>query len=211
MRLALRRRADLLLPVAFAVLVVLLFGIALGGTPERLQPVAAPIIWVTVLLAGFLSLDGLFRPDVEDGTLDLWLAGSASLVGLMYSKALAHWLLYGVGLTLAAPILALLLNLSPRLLPVLLMALLLGTLGATQIGLVAAALTARLRRSGILLALIVLPLFLPLLIFGSGAVLAVQLDESPRAALMLLAAQTLLLLTLAPPAAALALRIAADA
>jgi len=210
LRLAFRRRADLLMPLGFAVLVVLLFGIALGGTPERLAPVAAPVIWVTVLLAGFLSLDGLFRPDVEDGTLDQWLAGSSSIVGLMYGKALAHWFLYGVGMTLSTPLLAMLLNLPVDLLPVMLIALGIGTLGATQIGLIAAALTARLRRSGILLALIVMPLYLPLLIFGSGAVDAVRLGESPRAALLLLAAQTVLLLTLAPPAAAAALRIGSE-
>lgn len=210
LRLAFRRRADLLMPLGFAILVILLFGIALGGIPERLAPVAAPVIWVTVLLAGFLSLDGLFRPDVDDGTLDQWLAGPSSMVGLMYGKALAHWLLYGVGMTAATPVLAMLLNLPPELLPVMLAALAIGTLGATQIGLVAAALTARLRRSGILLALIVMPLYLPLLIFGSGAVDAVRLGESPRGALLLLAAQTVLLLTLAPPAAAAALRIGSD-
>lgn len=209
LRLAFRRRSDLLMPLGFAVLVVLLFGIALGGIPQRLAPVAAPVIWVTVLLAGFLSLDGMFRPDVDDGTLDQWLAGPSSMVGLMYGKALAHWLLYGVGMTAATPLLAMLLNLPPELLPVMLAALAIGTLGATQIGLVAAALTARLRRSGILLALIVMPLYLPLLIFGSGAVDAVRLGESPRGALLLLAAQTVLLLTLAPPAAA-ALRIGSD-
>jgi heme exporter protein B len=128
----------------------------------------------------------------------------------MYAKALAHWLLYGVGLTLSTPLLAMLLNLPVELLPVMLIALGIGTLGATQIGIVAAALTARLRRSGILLALIVMPLYLPLLIFGSGAVDAVRLGESPKAALLLLAAQTVLLLTLAPPAAAAALRIGSD-
>ena len=210
LRLAFRRRADLLLPLGFAVLVVLLFGIALGGTPERLAPVSAPVIWVTVLLAGFLSLDGLFRPDVDDGMLDPWLAGPTSIVGLMYAKALAHWLLYGVGLTLSTPLLAMLLNLPVDLLPVMLAALAIGTLGATQIGIIAAALTARLRRSGILLALIVMPLYLPLLIFGGGAVDAVRLGESPKGALLLLAAQTVLLLTLAPPAAAAALRIGSD-
>lgn len=207
LRLAWRRRADVLMPLAFAVLVVLLFAIAIGGVEERLAPMAAPIIWVTVLLSGFLSLDGMFRGDVDDGALDQLLAGSSSLVGLMYAKALAHWLLYGVGLTLAAPILALLLNLPVELLPVMLTSLALGTLGATQVGLIAAALTARLRRSGILLALIVMPLFLPLLIFGSGSVEAVRFGDSPRGALLLLAAQSVFLLTLAPPAAALALRI----
>jgi heme exporter protein B len=209
-RLALRRQAEVLLPLAFAVLVVLLFSIALGGAPSKLAPVAAPVIWVTVLLAGFLSLEGLFRPDVDDGTLDQWLAGPTSMVGLMYSKAIAHWLLFGVGLTAATPVLAMLLKLPVALLPVLLVALAIGTFGATQIGLIAAALTARLRRSGILLAIIVLPLYLPLLIFGSGAVEAVRLGDSPRGALLLLAAQTLLLTTLAAPAAAAGLRIGSD-
>ena len=177
LKLAFRRRADLLLPLGFAVLVVLLFGIALGGTPERLAPVSAPVIWVTVLLAGFLSLDGLFRPDVDDGTLDHWLAGPTSIVGLMYAKALAHWLLYGVGLTLSTPLLAMLLNLPANLLPVMLAALGIGTLGATQIGIVAAALTARLRRSGILLALIVMPLYLPLLILCPGLTMRAFAEE----------------------------------
>lgn len=210
LRLAFRRRTDVLLPLAFAVLVVLLFGIALGGSPQRLAALAGPVIWVTVLLSGFLSLDGMFRPDVEDGTIDQWLSGPTSVTGLMYAKACAHWLLYGLGLTLSVPILAMLLNLPAELLPVTLGALAIGTLGATQVGLVAAALTARLKRSGILLALIVMPLYLPLLIFGSGAVEAVRLGESPRGALLLLAAQTVLLATLAPLAAAAALRIGSD-
>jgi len=209
-KLAFRRRAELLMPLAFAVLVVMLFSISLGGSAARLAPIAAPVIWVTVLLSGFLSLEGLFRPDVEDGTLDHWLAGPTSMVGLMYSKAFAHWLLHGLGLTLATPLLALLLKLPSELLPVMLAALAIGTLGATQIGLIAAALTARLRRSGILLAVIVLPLYLPLLIFGSGAVEAVRLGDSPRGALLLLSAQTLLLITLAAPAAAAGLKIGSD-
>ncbi len=209
-KLALRRRAELLMPLAFAVLVILLFSIALGGSATRLAPVAAPVIWVTVLLAGFLSLESMFRPDVEDGTLDQWLAGPVSIIGLMVSKALAHWLLFGLGLTAATPVLAMLLKLPVELLPMLLLALAIGSFGATQIGLIAAALTARLRRSGILLAIIVLPLYLPLLIFGSGAVDAVRLGDSPRAALLLLAAQTLLLTTLAAPAAAAGLRIGSD-
>jgi heme exporter protein B len=210
LRLAFRRRTDVLLPLAFAVLVVLLFGIALGGSPQRLAPVAGPVIWVTVLLSGFLSLDGVFRPDVEDGTIDQWLSGPTSVAGLMYAKACANWLLYGLGLTLSVPVLAMLLNLPTDLLPVTLAALAIGTLGATQVGLVAAALTARLKRSGILLALIVMPLYLPLLIFGSGAVEAVRLGESPKGALLLLAAESVLLATLAPLAAAAALRIGSD-
>ncbi len=198
------------MPLAFAVLVVLLFSVALGGAASKLAPVAAPVIWVTVLLSGFLSLEGMFRPDAEDGTLDQWLCGSTSMVGLMIAKATAHWLMYGLGLTLAAPLLAMLLKLPADQLPILLLALAIGTLGATQIGLIAAALTARLRRSGILLAIIVMPLFLPLLIFGSGAVDAVRLGDSPRSALLLLCAQSLLLLTLAPLAAAAGLKIGSD-
>jgi heme exporter protein B len=210
LKLAWHRRSDALQPIAFAVLVVLLFAITLGGERERLGLMAAPIIWVTVLLANFLSFDHFFREDASDGTLDQWLASGVSLPLLCIAKALAHWLIYGLTLLIATLFLALILSLDVKLLPSLLLSLLIGSFGATQIGLVAAALTARLRRGGILLALIVLPLFLPLLIFGSGAVDAVQSGLPARSALLLLAAQTLLLTTLAPLAAAASLRIGAD-
>ena len=208
--LAWHRRSDVLQPIAFAVLVVLLFAITLGGERGRLSAMAAPIIWVTVLLANFLSFDQFFREDAGDGTLDQWLAGTTPLAALCAGKAIAHWLVYGLTLLLATPILALLLALDSKLLPVLLTSIAIGTIGATQIGLIASALTARLRRGGILLALIVLPLFLPLLIFGSGAVDAVQAGLPARSALLLLGAQTTLLATLAPLAAAASLRIGAD-
>ncbi len=208
--LAWHRRSDVLQPLAFAVLVVLLFAITLGGDRARLSAMAAPIIWVTVLLANFLSFDQFFREDAADGTLDQWLSSAVHMSALCFGKALAHWLVYGLSLLLATPVLAMLLSLDVSLLPVLLVSIAMGTFGATQIGLVASALTARLRRGGILLALIVLPLFLPLLIFGSGAVDAVQAGLSARSALLLLAAQTTLLTTLAPLAAAASLRIGSD-
>ncbi|MCB1635520.1 MAG: heme exporter protein CcmB [Xanthomonadales bacterium] len=208
LQLAWRRRGDLLHPFAFALLVGTLFAIGVGAEGPFLATAAAPVAFLAVLLALFLSVDGLFRPDRDDGQLDHVLISPVPLPLHLSARLLAYWLVHGIGLTLAAPLLALLLRLQGELLPILLLALGICTLGMSAIGLVGAALTVPLRRGGMLLALIVLPLYVPLLIFGCGAVIAGT--GASAAPLLLAAALSVFLATLAPFAAAMALRLGMD-
>lgn len=208
LQLAWRRRGDLLHPFAFALLVGTLFAIGVGAEAPLLATAAGPVAFLAVLLALFLSVDGLFRPDRDDGQLDHVLASPVPLPLHLAARLLASWLVHGIGLTLAAPLLGLLLRLDPTVLPRLLLALAICTLGMSAIGQVGAALTVPLRRGGMLLALIVLPLYVPLLIFGCGAV-AVDASDS-AAPLLLAAALSVFLATLAPFAAAVALRLGMD-
>lgn len=210
LKLALRRPAELLLSLSFAVLIVVLFGIALAGRPNTLASSGPAIIFTTLVLAAFLALARMFADDLEDGTLDQLLVGGSSLTAVIHGKVLAFWLLNGLGLTLVCPLLALLLNLPVEVLPVLLLACAITTLGMTLLGVVGAALTARLRGGAMLLALIVLPLNVPLLIFGLGAVVARVMDEPATPGLALAAAQVVLLWVLAPVAAAFGLRTTSE-
>lgn len=210
LKLALRRPAELLLSLSFAVLIVVLFGIALAGSPNKLASSGPAIIFTTLVLAAFLALARMFADDLEDGTLDQLLVGGSSLTAVIHGKVLAFWLLNGLGLTLTCPLLALLLNLPMAALPVLLLACAITTLGMTLLGVVGAALTARLRGGAMLLALIVLPLNVPLLIFGLGAVVARVTDDPATPGLALAAAQVVLLWVLAPVAAAFGLRATSE-
>lgn len=210
LKLALRRPAELLLSLSFAVLIVVLFGIALAGSPSKLASSGPAIIFTTLVLAAFLALARMFADDLEDGTLDQLLVGGSSLTAVIHGKVLAFWLLNGLGLTLTCPVLALLLNLPVAALPVLLLACAITTLGMTLLGVVGAALTARLRGGAMLLALIVLPLNVPLLIFGLGAVVACVSGDPATPGLALAAAQVLLLWVLAPVAAAFGLRATSE-
>ncbi len=208
LQLAWRRRGDLLHPFAFALLVATLFAIGVGGESQLLRLAAAPVAFLAVLLALFLSVDGLFRPDRDDGQLDHLLVSPVPLSLTLAARLLAYWLVHGLGLTLAAPLIALLLRLDWSLLPMLMGALAICTLGMSAIGLIGAALTVALRRGGMLLSLIVLPLYVPLLIFGCGAVVAG--GEASAAPLLLAAALSVFLTTLAPFAASVALRLGVD-
>ena len=192
-----------------ALVVVVAFGI--GPDLNRLSILAPAILWIGALLASLLTLERLFQADAEDGSLDLLRMGPLPLTGLVGVKALAHWLTTGLPLSLAAPVLGLLLAIEPRVSLVLTASLLVGTPALSLIGMLGAALTVGLRRGGVLLAILVLPLSVPVLIFGVGAANAAALASgSPRAPMMLLAAITLASLALAPFAGAAALRAGLD-
>lgn len=193
-------------PLLFFVIVVSLFPLGIGPSPERLQAIAPGVLWVSALLAMLLSLDALFERDRADGVLDQFVLGRFPLSLVVLAKVLAHWLLSGLPLLLLSPVLALMLGLPAAALPTLLLALLLGSLSLSLIGSIGAALTVGLNRSGVLLSLLVLPLVVPVLIFGAGAVDAAANGFDPAAALSLLASLLVLSLSLAPLASAAALR-----
>ena len=202
-----RRRGDALNPLLFAVMVVSLFPFALGPEAETLARIAAGTIFVAVLLAMLLSLDALFRSDLEDGSLEQLVLSPHPLALLIAAKVLVHWLTTALPLIAIAPLLAQLLHLPANVLPVLLAALALATPLLSLIGAVCVALTVGMPRSGMLLTLLVLPLIVPALIFGAGACNAAQAGFAFIAPLLWLGAWLALALVLAPLAAAAALKI----
>lgn len=208
LRLLWRRRGDALQPALFAVLVVVLFSLALGGDAELLARVAAAVLWVAVLLSGLLALDTLFRGDAEDGSLEQWMLAPVPLAWLVLVRTVLHWATTALPLLVAAPLLAELLQLPRVELPVLMAALALGTPLLSLIGAVVAALTVGMRRSGILLALLALPLYVPVLVFGAGSVALASQGLDPAGGLLLLGAGLAVALVLAPVVAATAIRIA---
>jgi heme exporter protein B len=210
LRLAARQGGDIGLVLGFFVLAVILFPFGVGPEPELLRRIAAGIIWVAALLAAVLSLDRLFAGDHADGGLDLIALSAMPLELAVLAKGAAHWLTTGLPLVVVSPVLALFVDLDPRALPVLVLGLLLGTPAMSLIGAIAAALSLGARRPGVLMTLIILPLYLPPLIFGTAAVEASLSAEGARAHLLLLAALSLAALPLAPFAAAAALRQALD-
>ncbi|HZW51848.1 MAG TPA: heme exporter protein CcmB [Rudaea sp.] len=202
-----RRRGDALNPLLFAIIVVALFPFALGPEAAVLSRIAAGTIFVAVLLAMLLSLDALFRSDLEDGSLEQLVLSPHPLALLLGCKILVHWLTTALPLIVIAPLLAQLLLLPAAVLPVLLTALALATPLLSLIGAVCVALTVGMRRSGMLLTLLVLPLIVPALIFGAGACNAAQNGFAYSAPLLWLAAWLVLAVILAPLAAAAALKI----
>ncbi len=210
LRLSLRQGGDIGLVLAFFVLAVLLFPFGVGPEPELLGRIGAGIIWVAALLAAVLSLDRLFATDHADGGLDLIALSPSPLELVVLAKGAAHWVTTGLPLTLISPVLAIFVDLDPSAIPVLMLGLLIGTPALSLLGAIAAALTLGARRPGILVTLLVLPLYLPVLIFATGAVEASLAADGARAHLLLLGAVTLAALPLAPLAAAAALRQALD-
>lgn len=208
LRLVWRRRGDAAQPLLFALMVVALFPLALGADPAQLARIAPGVLWVAVLLAGLLTLDSLYRSDVEDGSLEQLLLAPVPLAWLLAVRVAVHWATTALPLVLATPLLAQLLYLPGELLPVLMVSLALGTPLLSLLGAVVAALTVGIRRSGMLLALLALPLFLPVLVFGAGSVMAAAQGLPWSGALLLLGAGLALALVLAPLAAAAAIRIA---
>ena len=208
LRLLWRRRGDALQPALFALLVVVLFALALGGEAEALARNAAAVLWVAVLLAGLLALDTLFRGDAEDGSLEQWMLAPVPLAWLVGVRTFMHWATTALPLLVATPLLGELLHLPASQLPVLLASLALGTPLLSLLGAVVAALTVGMRRSGILVALLALPMYVPVLVFGAGSVAASAQGLDPVGALLLLGAGLALALVLAPLAAAAAIRIA---
>lgn len=205
--LAFRRRAEIANPLLFFVIVTTLFPLGVGAEPKLLQAMAPGVIWVAALLATMLSLDGIFRSDFEDGSLEQMLLSAHPVSLLVLAKVVAHWLVTGLPLLLVAPLLAVLLGLPGSAMGILLFTLLLGTPVLSLIGAIGVALTVALRRGGILLSLLVLPLYVPVLIFASSAVEAAVAGFPATAQLFMLAAMFVLALVLAPLPAAMALRI----
>lgn len=210
LRLALRQAGDTGLVLGFFVLAVVLFPLGVGPEPEILGRIAGGIIWVAALLAALLSLDRLFQTDYEDGELDLIVLSPLPLELAVLAKCAAHWLATGLPLTLASPALALIVDLDPRAIGTLMLGLFLGTPALSLVGSVVAALALGARRQGALLALLVLPLYVPPLIFGAAAVEASVTGGLARPHLLLLAALSLAALPLCPWASAAALRQALE-
>lgn len=206
LRLSVRQGVDALVVVLFFLAAGALFPFALGPEPVLLGRIAAGIVMAMAALSALLSLDRLFAGDFEDGSLEGIALSTLSLELAALAKALAHWLTTGVPLLVAAPLLGLLLNLPAALYPVLLLSLLAATPALSLLGGLGAALTLGSRRGGILLAFLVLPLFVPILILGMGAITAVAQGLSPSTALQLLLAADIGLLALAPWGMAAALR-----
>lgn len=208
--LAMRRRADVLTTLVFFVMVVSLFPLGVGPELDMLRKMAPGVVWVAALLASMLALGRLFSADYLDGTLEQMMLAPQSLSLLVLGKILAHWMVSGLPLVLMAPVLGLQFDMSPRELWVLIAALLLGTPILSMIGAIGAALTLGLRGGGVLVSLLVLPLCIPVLIFGAGAVEAVATGMSVASHLSLLGAMLLLALVFAPWVTAQALRISME-
>ena len=205
--LALRRRTDLVNPLIFFILVITLVPLGIGAKSQLLQSIAPGMIWIAALLAALLSLENVFRSDFEDGTLEQLLLSSQPISLLVLAKVVAHGLISGLPLILAAPLLAVLLGLPQDVMGVLLLTLLLGTPVLSLIGAIGVALTVGLRRSGVLLSLLVLPLYVPVLIFASSAIDTAVAGMPINGQLSMLTAFLILSLSLAPLATAAALKM----
>lgn len=203
-----QRRGDAAQPLLFALMVCVMFPLALGSEPARLAQSAGAVIWVAHLLAGLLVLDSLYRSDLEDGSLEQLLLAPVPLPLVIASKVLVHWLTTALPVLLVTPLLAQMLFLPDGLLPVLMLGLTVGSVLMSLIGAVVAALTLGIRRSGMLLALMALPLYVPVLVFGAGSVWSAAQGLPWLGAIWLMCAGLALLLVLAPWAAATALRLA---
>jgi heme exporter protein B len=208
--IALRRRADIFTTLVFFVIVVSLFPLGIGPEPDTLRLIAPGIVWVGALLASMLALEQIFSADHRDGTLEQMLLTPQPVALLVTGKVLAHWLVSGVPLVLISPILGLQYDLSFDALLTLILSLLLGTPALSLIGAIGAGLTLGLRSGGVLLALLVLPLYIPVLIFGAGAVEATVSGLGGQSHLKMLGAILLGSMVLAPLAIAAALRVAED-
>lgn len=205
--LAMRRRSDVLTTLFFFIIVVSLFPLGVGPEMNMLRMMAPGVVWVAALLASMLALGRMFSSDYVDGTLEQMLLSPVSLSGLVMGKALSHWLVTGVPLVFMAPVLGIQYDLPVEALMVLTLSLLLGTPVLSLVGAIGAALTLGLRGGGVLVSLLVLPLYIPVLIFGAGAVEASTAGMGFDAHLSLLGAFLLVSLVFSPWATAASLRI----
>ena len=208
--LALRRRSDVATALLFFVIVASLFPLGVGAEPNLLRSIAPGVIWVAALLSSLLSLGRLFAADHADGTLEQMLLGAAPLGAVVAAKAFAHWLVSGLPLVVIAPLIALQYDLPSSLYGALALSLLLGTPVLSLIGAIGAALTLGLRGGGVLLALLVLPLYVPVLIMGAGGVEMAAAGMGAQGHLLLLGAMLVGAAVFAPWAIAAALRIATE-
>jgi len=205
--LAYRRRAELVNPLLFFVLVTAMFPLGIGNDPKLIEAVGPGVIWVAALLAALLSLDAMFRSDYDDGSLEQFMLSAHPVSILVLAKVLAHWLVTGLPLFIAAPLLAVLLNIPADVIPVLMLTLVLGTPVLSLIGSVGVALTVGLRRGGVILSLLILPLYVPVLIFATDTVKTAIVGIPTTAQLSILSAMLVGSLVLAPLATAASLRI----
>ncbi len=205
--LALRRRSDIVNPLAFFLMVGVMFPLAVSPEAKFLAQVAPGVIWVAALLACLLSADGIFRSDFDDGSLEQMLVSPQPLVFIVLAKVLSHWLMSGFCLALMSPLLAMMLFLPSEGYGALVASLLLGTPTLSLLGAIGAGLTVGLRKGGILISLLILPLYIPVLIFGAGTVLAGSMGLPIAGYLALLGALLVLSAMLAPFAIAAALKI----
>ena len=208
--LAMRRRSDVLTTLFFFVIVVSLFPLGIGPELETLRQIAPGVFWVAALLASMLALEKLFFVDFQDGSLEQMLLTPQPVSVLVIGKVVAHWLVTGVPLVLLSPLLGLQYDLSAETIGVLMLTLLLGTPSLSLIGAIGAALTLGIRGGGVLVSLLVLPLYIPILIFGAGAVEANVSGLGEAGHVSMLGAILLLALVAAPPATSAALRISAE-
>lgn len=210
LRIAWRRRADTVAALLFFIIVASLFPLAVGAEPELLRRIAPGVVWVAALLASMLSLTRLFTDDYRDGTLEQLLLSATPLPLLIFGKTAAHWLLSGLPLIIVSPLLALQFHLNAEATLALTVSLLIGTPILSLIGAVGSALTVGVRGAAVLLALLILPLYVPVLVFGAGAVGATLDGMAASGHYSLLGAMLVLAMFLAPWACAAALRIAYD-
>ena len=205
--LAYRKKSDLFNPLIFFLMVATLFPLGVSPEPDFLAEIAPGVVWVAALLATLLSMDGLFKSDFEDGTLEQTLLSPQPLFVVVLAKVLAHWMMSGLPLALLAPLLAVMLFLPAEGMTGLMLSLLLGTPTLSLVGSIGAALTVGLRKGGVLISLLVLPLYIPVLIFGTSAVQAAVTGLPLAGFFALLGAILALGLVLAPLAIGAALRI----
>jgi heme exporter protein B len=205
--IAFRRRSEMINPLLFFTLVTSLFPLGVGSQPKLLSLMAPGVVWVAALLAALLSLDTIFRSDFEDGTLEQLLLSAQPVSVLVIAKVLAHWLITGLPLLLMAPLLGNFLGLPAEATGTLVLSLLLGTPALSLIGAIGVGLTVGLRKGGVILSLLVLPLYVPVLIFGAGAVGNAAMGIDATAQMYIMAAFLVLSLTLSPIATAAALRV----
>ena len=208
--LAVRRPADVYTAVAFFIITVSLFPLSMSPEPQLLRTIAPGVIWVAALLASMLALPRMFASDHADGTLEQMLLSSAPLGALVVAKVIAHWLVSGLPLVIVSPVLAIQYDLPADTLGVLVLSLLIGTPVMSFIGAIGAALTLGLRAAGVLLSILVLPLYVPVLILGTGAVDAVAAGLGAQAHFLLMGALLIGAAVLAPWATAAALRVSSE-
>ncbi|MFT5481541.1 MAG: heme exporter protein B [Halieaceae bacterium] len=206
----LRKVSEVANPLFFFMMVVAMFPLGMGPDPDRLASFAPGVIWIVALLSTLLAADSLFRSDYEDGCLEQLVLSPQPLFIAVLTRLLAHWLLTGVPLTLLAPVLALMLQLPAPAFPALIASLLIGSAVLTLLAGIGAALTVSLSGGGVLISLLILPLYVPVLIFGSGAVQAAANGSAYDMHLVILAASLCLSVALAPLAIAAGLRISLD-
>jgi len=210
LKVAIRNKGDVLNPLVFFVIVITLFPLAIGSDPQVLTRIAPGVIWVAALLSALLSLERLFKNDHSDGSLEQMLLSPQPLFIMVLAKVIAHWLLTGIPIIVIAPLLAVLLHLEQDAYGALMLTLLLGTPVLSFIGAIGVALTVGIRKGGVLLSLLVLPLYIPVLIFATGAIETAALGMPYNGHLAIIAALLVGTLTLTPFAIGAALRVSTN-